>query len=219
MSLESAEVAKTGLNAVVVAKMGLANEIAWLCHSIPGADAADVLEAIGSDQRVGRRYFGAGTWPGGPCFPRDTRALAAAGRRAGAPMPIIESVSRAAGGELARLADLCERLMADYPRVAILGLTYKPGVSIVDEGQGGALFNALSHLAMIDAHDPGVCQKDIGGVVANADLLVLMTCWPEYEALETMDLAGKCAIDMWGFLDEGRLNCQRYIRFGDGGPC
>ena len=134
-------------------------------------------------------------------------------------MPIIESVSRAAGGELARLADLCERLMEDYPRVAILGLTYTPGVSIVDEGQGDALFNALSHLAIIDAHDPGVCQKDSGKVVAGADLLVLMTGWPEYEALETMDLAGKCVIDMWGFLDEGRLNCQRYIRFGDGGPC
>jgi len=216
MSLESAELAKTGLNAVVVAKMALANELAWLCQAVPGADARDVLEAIGSDHRVGRRYFGAGTWPGGPCFPRDTRALAAAGRRAGMELRIIEEVSHAAERELEGLADLCEALMVDYPRVGILGLTYKPGVSILEESQGQALYEVLAHLDNIDMHDPAVCNWDLNDFVRANDLLVLMTCWDCYRSLQEMDLAGKCVLDMWGFLDSDRLSCERYVRFGEG---
>jgi len=216
MSLESAELAKTGLNAVVVAKMALANELAWLCQATPGADARDVLAAIGSDSRVGRRYFGAGTWPGGPCFPRDTAALAAAGRKAAMETSVIETVSRAANRELGRLADLVEGLMADYPHVGILGLTYKPGVALREESQGGALFNALAHLGGVDAHDPAICNVDLGAFVRRNDLLVLMTCWAQYRQLEDMDLSGKCVIDMWGWLDGGKLNCDRYVRFGEG---
>jgi len=215
MSLESAELAKIGLNAAVVTKMALANELAWLCQSISGADAQDVLGAIGSDARIGKRYFGAGTWPGGPCFPRDTQALVAAGRRAGMEMPVIEQVSHAADRELQRLADLCESLMLDYyPRVGILGLTYKPGVNLHEESQGEALFNALAHLGQIDAHDPVLSNTDLAAFVERHDLLVLMTCWPEYRALEEMDLSGKCVLDMWGYLYE--LNCDEYVRFGKG---
>jgi UDPglucose 6-dehydrogenase len=216
MSLESAELTKTGLNAVVVAKLALANELAWVCQETPGADARDVLAAIGADSRVGRRYFGAGTWPGGPCFPRDTRALAEAGRRAGARMAITEEVSRAADRELRRLADLCEGLMAYYPRVGILGLAYKPGVDVRDASQGQALFNTLIYLGEIDAHDPVLCKKDLDVFVANQDLLILMTCWPEYRALQEIDLSGKCIVDMWGYLDPDVLNCDRYVRFGEG---
>jgi len=218
MSLESAELTKTGLNAVVVAKMALANEIAWLCQATPGADACDVLGAIGADGRVGLRYFSAGTWPGGPCFPRDTRAFAAAGRRAGMATPIIEQVSRAAGRELQRLADLCETLMADYPRVGILGMAYKPGATC-GESQGKALFDALVHLGSIDAHDPVLCKKDLGTFVAECDLLVLMTCWKEYQGLHEMDLTGKCVVDMWGFFNPDLLTCDRYVRFGKGPEC
>ena len=216
MSLESAEVTKSGLNAVVVAKMALANELAWLCQSIPGADARDVLGAIGADVRVGRRYFAAGTWPGGPCFPRDTRALAAAGRWAGMAMPVIEQVSRAAEIELARLADLCEGLMVNYPRVGVLGLAYKPSVSLREESQGGALFNALAHLGKIGAHDPALCKGDLAAFVCQHNLLVLMTCWDCYRSLQEMDLVGKCIVDMWGYLDPNTLNCDRYVRFGEG---
>ena len=129
-------------------------------------------------------------------------------------MPVIEEVSRAAGRELQRLSDLCEELIVAYPRVGVLGLTYKPNVAIREESQGLALINALSHLGNISAHDPALCNSDLDGFVSRADLLVLMTCWPEYQTLREMDLSGKCVIDMWGYLDG--IDCDHYIRFGEG---
>jgi UDPglucose 6-dehydrogenase len=214
MSLESAEVAKIGLNATIVTKMGVANELAWLCHAIPNSNAQDVLGAIGADSRIGHEYFSPGTWPGGPCFPRDTRALAAAGRRNGMGTPIARQVSHLQKLQLSRLADLIEDLVPDYPRVGILGLTYKPGVDIMEESQGMALAEALEHVANVGTHDPSLKGMDVPTFAQAKDLLVLMTCWPEYKKLEKMDLSGKCVVDMWGFL-EG-LDCKRYVRFGCG---
>jgi len=49
--------------------------ISDLCDTLPNVDKATVLDAIGSDSRIGTKYFRAGTSFGGPCFPRDTRAL------------------------------------------------------------------------------------------------------------------------------------------------
>jgi UDP-glucose 6-dehydrogenase len=49
--------------------------ISDLCDTLPSVDKSTVLEAIGSDSRIGTKYFRPGTSFGGPCFPRDTRAL------------------------------------------------------------------------------------------------------------------------------------------------
>jgi UDP-glucose 6-dehydrogenase len=48
--------------------------ISDLCDSL-GADKHTVLNSIGNDSRIGTKYFKPGNSFGGPCFPRDTRAL------------------------------------------------------------------------------------------------------------------------------------------------
>ena len=77
MSVESAEIAKMALNCFVTAKITYANLIGDIADETPGADKAAILRAIGKDSRVGLKYFKAGYGYGGPCFPRDNRALAA----------------------------------------------------------------------------------------------------------------------------------------------
>lgn len=226
MSITSAEIAKLGLNVAVVAKMGVANTLAMLCHNTPGADARDVLQAIGEDTRIGHKYFGAGTAPGGPCFPRDTRALATAALHAGTPANLalaLDSLPR-------EQADFIANAIWDTEPwiVGILGLTYKPDVDLLVGSQGYMLSEALrdgarptdsnSDLYHVDVrtYDPMVEGDDLESVVGASDFLVLMTCWFEFKALENMDLNGKVILDMWGFLDENKLNCSRYIRFGRG---
>jgi UDPglucose 6-dehydrogenase len=217
MSPVSAEIAKLGLNVALVMKMAAANQLAWLCQRYPGADARDVLEAMGGDSRIGPACLQAGTWPGGPCLPRDTAALAAA----------FES------SILARLADALRdfshyqaRVLADLAcglaegPVGILGLTYKPGTDILDSSQGMELAWVLERRRRdVLRYDPCTPQLNDGtleSVVGNCAVLVLMTPWSQFRALEEMDLNGKTIVDMWGFLDEKKLNCDRYLRFGEG---
>jgi nucleotide sugar dehydrogenase len=69
-----AEIVKISLNGFITTKISYANMISDLCDTV-GADKKTVLDAIGSDSRIGNKYFKPGYSFGGPCFPRDTRAL------------------------------------------------------------------------------------------------------------------------------------------------
>jgi len=75
MKPTEAEIVKISLNGFITTKISFANMISDLCDTLPNVDKSTVLEAIGSDSRIGTKYFRPGTSFGGPCFPRDTRAL------------------------------------------------------------------------------------------------------------------------------------------------
>lgn len=76
MAPESAELMKISLNCFVTTKIAYANMIGDLADLTPGANKDEVLEAIGHDSRVGLKCLKPGWSFGGPCFPRDNRALA-----------------------------------------------------------------------------------------------------------------------------------------------
>ena len=69
-----AEIVKISLNGFITTKISFANMISDLCDTL-GADKFKVLDSIGSDSRIGNKYFKPGYSFGGPCFPRDTKAL------------------------------------------------------------------------------------------------------------------------------------------------
>lgn len=69
-----AEIVKICLNGFITMKLSYANVVSDLCDKM-GADKNKVLNSIGSDSRIGTKYFRPGHSFGGPCFPRDTRAV------------------------------------------------------------------------------------------------------------------------------------------------
>ncbi len=77
-----AEIAKIGVNGFITTKLSYANMIGDLCDNL-GVDKNEVLQVIGSDSRIGNKYFRAGYSYGGPCFPRDTKALSKVLKREG----------------------------------------------------------------------------------------------------------------------------------------
>jgi nucleotide sugar dehydrogenase len=69
-----AEIVKITINGFITTKLSFANMISDVCDEC-GADKHKVLNSVGSDSRIGNKYFRPGYSFGGPCFPRDTVAL------------------------------------------------------------------------------------------------------------------------------------------------
>lgn len=223
ISIASAEIAKLGLNTAIVAKLARANELAWLCHETSGADAAEVLRVIGVDSRIGGKYFAAGPPPGGPCFPRDNLAMAMALQSKKISPHVTSAVLDFDRYHIERLAQLTQQqYLPGRQTVGILGLTYKPDVDLLVGSMGLMLASKLRPPIVV--FDPAVKSPytstlnadSVGNLARWCDVIVLMTCWPEFKDVERIDLTGKIVIDLWGFLDESRLNCERYVRFGRG---
>lgn len=220
MSLASAEIAKIGLNTAVTAKLAVANQLAWLCHFMPGADAKDVLGAVGSDPRIGGKCFSAGTPDGGPCFPRDGRALMASSKRFNLPLPLAEATDAFRQWQVSLVCWAIGSYMKIFERTSpiVLGLTYKPGVDITEESAGVAVYQAILDAKAPyspDSYDPALdTERTLEQAIADRDFLIITTPWPEFKELETLNLEGKIIFDMWSMLDT--TNCDKYIRFGKG---
>lgn len=75
MSAESAEITKLAVNCFITTKIAFANTVGDIADRTTGADKFDILRAVGADTRIGSKYLLPGYGFGGPCFPRDNRAL------------------------------------------------------------------------------------------------------------------------------------------------
>lgn len=137
MSPSSAEICKLAINCFVTTKISYANMIGDISDRTPGAVKEDILGAIGSDSRVGGKCLKAGYGFGGPCFPRDNRALGAHATRIGV-RPIICTATDSYNDYHASLMVekflLSENGKKDY---TFSDVAYKPNcaVPIIEESQ------------------------------------------------------------------------------------
>lgn len=95
MSPDSAEIAKLAVNCFITAKIAYANMIGDIADSTKNANKFDILGAVGADKRVGHLYLKPGYGFGGPCFPRDNRALGSYAQMIGIKPLILEATDNA----------------------------------------------------------------------------------------------------------------------------
>lgn len=198
-TLETAELTKYASNCFLATKIGFINEIADVCERV-GADVQDVAKGIGLDGRIGRHFLHAGPGFGGSCFPKDAAAFVRIAEGAGAPCRIVETVLQSNTDRRARMVDKIMRACGGTvagKTIAALGVTFKPNTDDVRESPSLAVLAGLSARgAAIRAFDPAGMDEArglLGGAVwcrdayeamAGADVLVILTEWNEFRALD-----------------------------------
>ncbi len=207
-SLEDAELAKYASNAFLAMKVTFINEVANLCEQV-GGNVQDVARAMGLDNRIGSKFLHAGPGFGGSCFPKDTRAYAATGRRYAAPQGLIEAVVEIND---TRRADMARRILArlgDSPAgktVGLLGIAFKPNTDDIREAPSLDIIPILQQAGVaVRAHDPAAmaaAQQHFDDVVwaespldvaDGAHAVAILTEWNAYRALDLTDMAARMA--------------------------
>ena len=135
MSVQSAEIAKLALNCFVTAKIAFANLVADIADETPGADKKAILKAIGRDERVGLKCLMPGYGFGGPCFPRDNRALGRYADLKGIEPVIFRATDKANGQHADYMAQ--KFLKQNLSEYIFEGVSFKPNspVPIIEESQ------------------------------------------------------------------------------------
>lgn len=207
--LESAELIKYAANAFLATKISFINEIAALCEKV-GADVKAVSKGIGMDGRIGNKFLHAGPGYGGSCFPKDTQALARIGQDYAVPMAITETVIMVNDAVKRRMinkiVELCDGSV-NGKTVAVLGVTFKPNTDDMREAPALTIVPALvgggAAVRVVDPQGrkegvallPSVTWLDDPYVAAaGADLLVILTEWNEFRALDLSRLAKTMAV-------------------------
>jgi UDPglucose 6-dehydrogenase len=198
MSLISAELTKISVNSYITMKISFTNQLRLIAEKFPKADIHAMLDAIGSDSRIGRKYLRAGVSYGGPCFPRDNRLLAHAAWQVGAEAPLAEASDRVNELTKRQLLATVGTMATPGETVAILGMAYRPHTYIVEESAGLHLAQHLKRrgcrvlvhdYAATPSNSPSLHEFDViadPGVLRTMDgvkVAVICCPWPQYRSL------------------------------------
>ncbi|AOR24746.1 UDP-glucose dehydrogenase family protein [Clostridium taeniosporum] len=152
----SAEMIKYASNDFLALKISYMNDIANLCELV-GANIQDVAKGMSFDERIGSKFLNSGIGYGGSCFPKDTKALEYLARQNGYKLRTIKAAIDVNKDQKTKLyKKACRRLITfNGLKVAVLGLTFKPGTD--DLREAPSLENVpllLEHGAQVYAYDP-----------------------------------------------------------------
>lgn len=143
MNLTEAELVKIAVNNFVTMKIAYANMLFQVATNLQGVDVDTVTDAIGLDTRIGSKYLRAAAPYGGPCFPRDTRALSALFRDMG----LIDSLSYATDlankNHIKFISKIIQERTLSGSKIGIAGISYKTGTNVIDESPGIAIAKLL----------------------------------------------------------------------------
>lgn len=236
MNFVNAEITKLAVNTYITTKISYANMLARLCEKLPEADVNVVTDALGLDTRIGAKYLKGAVSYGGPCFPRDNRAMAALAARVRASSGLPEATDRFNRAQIKSLAENVKSHHSGTESIGVLGLTYKPNTDVVEESFGLLLAQELSaaNLSVV-VYDPSADtarvlnkNKNIRAAmsavecISTSGVVVLATPWQEFREVPAEHWARngvpRVVIDCWRALDHlSGLEGVHYVRLGFGG--
>jgi UDPglucose 6-dehydrogenase len=219
----TAEMVKTAANSFLATKISFINAMAELCEAT-GADVKLLADAIGYDDRIGRKFLNAGLGFGGGCLPKDIRAFMARAGELGADQALtflreVDNINMRRRIRMVELArEVCDGSLLGK-RVAVLGAAFKPDS---DDIRDSPALNVAAQLqlqgATVLVTDPAAvdnCRKlwpqldyaeTAEEAAHRADAVLVLTEWKQYRELDPVAfgrivarkrvLDGRNALDM-----------------------
>ena len=197
----TAELVKVSANAFLATKISYINAIADVCATV-GADVTALAKAIGYDERIGPKFLRAGIGFGGGCLPKDIRAFMARADELGVGRSLaflreVDAINMRRRQSVTQMA--AEMLAGSLlgVRIAVLGVAFKPDS---DDIRDSPALNIAANLhlqgAAVQVFDPKAMAnaarafptltyaQDLDSALRDADLVMLLTEWPEFRELD-----------------------------------
>jgi UDPglucose 6-dehydrogenase len=201
MDLETAELVKVAANSFLATKISFINVMAEMCEA-SGADVIQLADAIGIDERIGRKFLSPGLGFGGGCLPKDIRAFRATAAERGVDslVDLLTTVDKINLGRRDRVLALArEAVGGDLAgqRVAVLGAAFKPNSDDIRDSPSLAISGRLADEgAVVTVHDPAAMPNaarvrpdlryadSVHEAAAGAQLVLHLTEWSDYRAID-----------------------------------
>ena len=207
VNTRTAEMIKYASNALLATLVSFTNELANLGSALGGIDTSEVMRGVHVSQYFRGRneeglppitsFLRAGCGFGGSCLPKDVNALIAHGERIGQEMPLLKAVIRTNREQPGRVVGLLEKHWQQLRdvRVAVLGLSFKPGTNDGRESPAFPIIRALSDRgAVLSAYDPAAVDEaraalrgvpvnfcdSLGSALHDAEAVVVVTPWEQF---------------------------------------
>jgi len=195
----TAELVKTAANAFLATKISFINAMAEICEAA-GGDVGVLAEAIGHDDRIGRKFLRAGVGFGGGCLPKDIRAFAHRADELGVSLAFLREVDAINMRRRDKVVELARELCGGSvlgARIAVLGAAFKPGS---DDIRDSPALNVAARLRLdgadVTVYDPEALDNarkafpllgyamSAEEALRGAGLVLHLTEWPQFREID-----------------------------------
>lgn len=212
----TAELVKTAANSFLATKISFINAMAELCEA-SGADVTQLADAIGMDDRIGRKFLNAGLGFGGGCLPKDIRAFMARAGELGADQAVafLKEIDSINMRRRVRMVDIARDTLGGSfigKKITILGAAFKPDSDDVRDSPALAVARLIATQGgVVTVTDPQAIANasrtfpelnyvtDTTEALTGSDAVLLLTEWREYRDLDPQATAelvsGKVLVD------------------------
>lgn len=196
---KSAEMIKYASNDFLALKISFINEIANVCELV-GADIEDVTHGMSYDPRIGDKFLKAGIGYGGSCFPKDTKALHWLAEDSGYELKTVKATIEVNENQKFRLMKKAKKRFKRFNglKVAVLGLTFKPGTDdlreapsipnvkmLLEEGADVWAYDPMGMESFKRIYDGRIhYAKKPQEALKDADMAFIFTEWDEIKAIK-----------------------------------
>ncbi|MFH5878534.1 UDP-glucose dehydrogenase family protein [Arthrobacter sp. NA-172] len=237
--LPTAELVKAAANSFLATKISFINAMAEVCEAA-GADVTRLADAIGMDDRIGRKFLNAGIGFGGGCLPKDIRAFMARAGELGADQALtfLREVDAINMRRRTRVVELTRELCGGSllgQHITVLGAAFKPESDDVRDSPALSIAAQLQlQGAVVTVTDPKALKNaakrfpelryepDLDSAIGGADALLLLTEWQQYRELDPFDVssgvAGLRILDGRNVLDADKWRAAGWHYRGLGRP-
>ncbi|MCP2638100.1 UDP-glucose/GDP-mannose dehydrogenase family protein [Microbacterium sp. HD4P20] len=238
--LATSELVKVAANAFLATKISFINAMAEIAE-VTGADVTQLADALGHDERIGRRFLGAGIGFGGGCLPKDIRAFSARAEELGRgeSVAFLREVDAINLRRRDRAVDLVVNAFGGSvfkKNVTVLGAAFKPHSDDIRDSPALDVAVRLHGLgAWVTITDPAALENaqrlhpqlnyvpDRDEAIRGADALILVTEWDEYRRELSPEHAstlatGRVVVDGRNGLDAAAWRAAGWTYYGMGRP-
>lgn len=237
--LATAELVKVSANAFLATKISFINAISEVCEAA-GADISVLADAIGYDDRIGRKFLNAGLGFGGGCLPKDIRAFMARAGELGADeaLTFLREVDAINMRRRTRVVEMTRSMCGGTllgARVAVLGAAFKPNS---DDVRDSPALNVAGQIqlqgAAVTVYDPKAMENSqalfptlgysssVAEACKAADVVLVLTEWDEFRNMDPAQIGevvgSRRILDGRNCLDRGLWESHSWLYRGLGRP-
>ncbi len=215
--IKTAEMIKYVSNSFLATKISFINEIANICERV-GVDVVKLANAVGLDKRIGRYFLNAGIGYGGSCLPKDVSAIVSLSKKMGYKPCLLETLNKINEQQVDLILNKILKVLKSpkNKKVAVFGLSFKPGTDDIRESPSIKLISKLTKKGFsVHAYDPVVkeipsiknlvIEKDIYSAAKGSDAAIFVTDWPIFKQIE-VELLKKSLKKLYVFDARNMLN-------------
>ncbi len=211
LNLKEAEISKIAINSYITMKISYTNLLSQISDKTKNIDVSKILNAIGDDKRIGRKYLSLGAMYSGPCFPRDNLNFIQYLKKEKVNFSLLKSTDEINNIQTTRYIKIFNqerKKIKKKPIIGLCGISYKENTFVKTKSPAMEIYKKLFKKYKIIFHDVNYHEnfekynfiKDQKKFFNSVDVIFICYKNEKFKKLSKYSTnKNKIIIDLWNF--------------------